>query len=347
MTTSDTELQALSALVGAPVVAAERARWGFENRTDIATLADGRKLVIQRLTRRAQAPRNLRLAHILPDRLAQIGIRLPHQLAADAAADPPYAVREHLAGTAAAAFMGEIAGAVAVASAMGVLLPKLQSTPTAGLRLPSGWANAARLEQHARRQLNRCREMFDEATFQELAATIDEVRERFAGQRACFAHGDFCPVNALVETTDDRPPTNDHRRTTQRAENREPELPTLSHEQHATHDMHHATQKTQQISLRVVGLLDVDYARVADPLFDAAWWGWVVRYHHPERWIVAWPVLLQAAGISIDQAMLERVRILQRLRCLEAVDEARRARADAAAMWAQRLTETLGWTYEL
>jgi aminoglycoside phosphotransferase (APT) family kinase protein len=345
--TKDAELQALSAIVGAPVVAAERAGWGFENRTDIVSLADGRRQVIQRLTRRAQAPRSLRLAQILPDRLAQIGIRLPRQLAADATADPPYAVREYLRGTTAAAFMGEVAGAVEVASAMGTLLPQLQSASVVGLRLPGSWADASRLERQARRQLSRCREMLDEATFRELAATIDEVRERFAGRQAYFAHGDFCPVNALVESTDDPRPTTEYENREPKTENH-PEgtrprtgtpIPQLRTD--------HTTRIAQHTPLRVVGLLDVDYARVADPLYDAAWWGWVVRYHHPERWIVAWPVLLRAAGITVDQDTLARVRVLQRLRCLEAVDDAKRAGADAAVMWARRLIETLGWAYGL
>ena len=310
-TTNDSELQTLSALVGAPVVAAERAGWGFENRTDIVSLADGRRQVIQRLTRRAQAPRSLRLAQILPDQLAQVGIRLPRQLAADAAADPPYAVREYLSGTTAAAFMGEVAGAVEVASAMGKLLPQLQSASTVELRLPSGWADASRLERQARRQLSRCREMFDQATFQELAATIDEVRERFAGRQACFAHGDFCPVNALVETIDHRPPTTDHRPTAE-YENREPKTknhPESIRPRTGTPIQHPPSPHLQHTPLRVVGLLDVDYARVADPLYDPAWWGWVVRYHHPERWIVAWPVLLRAAGITVDRDTLARVRV--------------------------------------
>jgi aminoglycoside phosphotransferase (APT) family kinase protein len=329
MMATNTELEVLSVLVGAQVIAAERASWGFENRTDIASLADGRKLVIQRLARRAQASRSLRLAHVLPNRLARIGIRLPRQLAADAAADPPYAVREYLSGTTAATFMGKVAGAVAVASAMGALLPQLQSASVAGLRLPSAWADPSRLERQARAQLRRCREMFDQATFHELAATIDEVGERFAGRPACFAHGDFCPVNALVEVDDQQPTTNDRRPTTA-DEAIDPQPPTSNAQ-----------------LLRVVGLLDVDYARVADPLFDAAWWGWVVRYHHQERWIAAWPMLLRAAGITLDQGTLGRVRVLQRLRCLEAADDARRAGVDAAAMWARRLIETLGWTYQL
>jgi aminoglycoside phosphotransferase (APT) family kinase protein len=329
MTDTDrSELQALSAIVGAPVVTFERAAWGFENRTDIVTLADGRRLVVQRLAKWMRAPRSLRLAQLLPDRLAPIGVRLPRQLAADATADPPYAVREHLPGVPAAAFMGDDAGAIAVASAMGALLPLLQLAPTAGLRLPSSWADAARLEQLARRQLDRCRELFDEAIRRELAATIDEVRARFAGRSSCFAHGDFCPVNALAEL--------DQGRTT---EDEGDELRRSSLVLRQT--------EIESGGIRVIALLDVDYARVADPLFDAAWWGWVVRYHHPERWAAAWPALLRTASIVADEATQGHVRVLQRLRCLEAVDDARRAGIDAAAAWAQRLRETLDWSYEL
>jgi hypothetical protein len=185
--------------------------------------------------------------------------------------------------------------------------------------------------------------MFDAATCRELAATIDEVRERFAGRPARFAHGDFCPVNALVEVADERPPATDHRPPT--ADHRRPMNDQRLTPNDESIDPQPPTPNPHP--LRVVGLLDVDYARVADPLFDAAGGGWVVRYHHPERWIVAWPVLLRTAGITLDQDTLGRVRVLQRLRCLEAVDDARRAGVDAAGMWARRLNETLAWTYEL
>jgi hypothetical protein len=94
----------------------------------------------------------------------------------------------------------------------------------------------------------------------------------------------------------------------------------------------------------VVGLLDFEFARLADVLFDAAWWGWVVRYHHAERWVRAWPQLLAAAGIPDDQATAARVRVIQRLRCLEMVDESAMARNDAALeMWLGRLRTTLAW----
>jgi hypothetical protein len=94
----------------------------------------------------------------------------------------------------------------------------------------------------------------------------------------------------------------------------------------------------------VVGLLELEFARIADPQFDAAWWGWVVRYHHAERWVHAWPQLLAAAGIVDDAATAARIRVLQRLRCLEMIDYCAATRTrDVAQMWVERLGTTLGW----
>ena len=46
----------------------------------------------------------------------------------------------------------------------------------------------------------------------------------------------------------------------------------------------------------VAALLDFEHAHVGDPLADVAWWGWVVRHHHPEAWAAAWPTFCRAAG---------------------------------------------------
>ncbi len=292
---SNDDLQALSALVGAPVVATERCGWGFENRTDALTLADGRRLVLQRIANRALAPHKLRLTRTLPDRLAAVGLRVPRLLAADAAADPPYAIREFLPGQPGAALLDSDAGARCLAAEMGALLPRLAEVATDGLALPDGWASPGQLERQARQQLDRCGPLLDTRSRHALTATIDAVAERFAGRAARFAHGDFCPVNVLV------------------------------------------------VDGCVVALLDVEFAHVADLLFDAAWWGWVVRYHHPGRWAAAWPTLLGAAGIAQDGPTIGRIQTLQRLRCLELLDQAREANGAEAAMWAARLVETLQW----
>jgi len=320
---NDTE--ALSAIVGARVVAAEPCGWGFENRTAIVTLEDGERLVVQRINSRAWAGHKLHLARVLPIRLAAVGVRAPRLLAADAAADPPYAVREYLPGESAASLMGTVAGAIQVARAMGALLPRLALVETDGAGLSDTWASPISLTRVAQQQLDRCRSLLDTPASAALAATIAEVAACFVDRPAGFAHGDFCPVNALLadarrltaddsSTTDDRPP------------------------------MRGNPSAVVDGQRPVVGLLDLEFARIANPLFDAAWWGWVVRYHHPERWLHAWPQLLAAAGIADDAATAARIRVIQRLRCLEMIDYCATTRPrEVAEMWIGRLEATLGW----
>jgi hypothetical protein len=189
------DVAALGAIVGAPVIAAARAGWGFENETLVVTLADRRRLVVQRLARRAGAAERLQLAQMLPDRLAIAGLRAPRQLAANAAADPPYAVREYLPGEVGATRMGSPASAAELARAMGALLPRLAAVDTAGLPLDRAWANPDSLAALAARQLAECHVYLAHGAADALRQTIAELPEQFAGRAAVFAHGDICPVN--------------------------------------------------------------------------------------------------------------------------------------------------------
>jgi aminoglycoside phosphotransferase (APT) family kinase protein len=291
----------------------------------IATLEDGRRLVVQRINSRAAAGHKLHLARVLPDRLAAVGVRAPRLLSADAAAEPPYAVREYLPGESAASLMGTVAGAIQVARAMGALLPQLALVEIAGAGLSHTWASPASLTRVAQQQLDRCRPLLDSPTSAALEATIAEVLSHFADRPAAFAHGDFCPVNALM--ADDRRPTNDDSSTIDdRLSVRDSSSPVVGGQR------------------SVVGLLDLEFARIADPLFDAAWWGWVVRYHHPERWLHAWPQLLAAAGIADNAETAVRIRVIQLLRCLEMIDYCATTRTrEVAEMWVGRLGTTLGW----
>jgi aminoglycoside phosphotransferase (APT) family kinase protein len=64
----------------------------------------------------------------------------------------------------------------------------------------------------------------------------------------------------------------------------------------------------------VVALLDLERARIAHPLFDAAWWSALVGYHHPDRRRAAEPAFLAAAGLPLDGSIepaLEALRVLQ------------------------------------
>lgn len=292
------DLSMLSTLIGAPVVAAERCGWGFENETLLVTLAHGDHLIVQRLAAGPLAAHKLYLGQVLPPRLAAVGITASRLLATNATANAPYAVREYLPGEPAASRMSTLPGSVLAASAMGTLLPRLAQVSTAGLELSTAWAAPATLAQHAQDMLARCKPLLAASTIAPLVATIAELPGLFAERPAVFAHGDFCPVNALLD------------------------------------------------GAHVVGLLDLEFARMADALFDAAWWGWVVRYHHAGRWASAWPKLLAAAGIANDTATNLRIASLQRLRCLEMLDYHAHWRSSGrAAMWAERLQTTMQWQH--
>jgi aminoglycoside phosphotransferase (APT) family kinase protein len=91
----------------------------------------------------------------------------------------------------------------------------------------------------------------------------------------------------------------------------------------------------------IVALLDVEHARIAPALLDVAWWGWVVRHHHPDMWPASWATFLTAARVEPGSATDREIRSLQVIRILEAV-----AGAEDGAMrakWLRRLSEVAGW----
>jgi len=92
----------------------------------------------------------------------------------------------------------------------------------------------------------------------------------------------------------------------------------------------------------VVAVVDWETARLADPLFDLAWWGAIVRAFHPDAWVRSWPALLEAAGVEPDRATTERLRTLGTLRMLEALASAGVAgEPTAAAAWARRVADRI------
>jgi aminoglycoside phosphotransferase (APT) family kinase protein len=68
----------------------------------------------------------------------------------------------------------------------------------------------------------------------------------------------------------------------------------------------------------VTGLLDFESVRLADPVFDVAWWAWAVSSASPSVLEAAWPQFLDGAGIdATDPQLPVRVHSLQVLRMLE------------------------------
>lgn len=87
---------------------------------------------------------------------------------------------------------------------------------------------------------------------------------------------------------------------------------------------------------RVAAVLDLDRARLAHPLYDAAWFAWVVSFHHGDVVKVTWSAYADAARVDVRSpaalAWLWPLQLLERL--AEAPDAAERT------MWADRLAAT-------
>lgn len=68
----------------------------------------------------------------------------------------------------------------------------------------------------------------------------------------------------------------------------------------------------------LTGLVDFESVRLADPLFDVAWWEWSVSFSPPGVLAAAWPEFARGAAVDTNDPELPvRIRSLQRLRTLE------------------------------
>ena len=98
---------------------------------------------------------------------------------------------------------------------------------------------------------------------------------------------------------------------------------------------------------RVSGLLDLEDARIADPLLDVAWWVWLVRAHTPLAFARSWSGFLDAADVDPGQASFdERLLSLIVLRLLETAEAYRHSVPAKYPSWGGRLSQTLGWGAE-
>jgi aminoglycoside phosphotransferase (APT) family kinase protein len=93
----------------------------------------------------------------------------------------------------------------------------------------------------------------------------------------------------------------------------------------------------------VAALLDLERARLAHPLFDAAWWRWIVRYHHPTRWPAAGGAFSSAAGIEQRADTLTQLNTLAVLQCLEMLASTPRGSSTVRGQWANRIVRALAW----
>ena len=88
-------------------------------------------------------------------------------------------------------------------------------------------------------------------------------------------------------------------------------------------------------------VLDLEHMAVGPPSLDAAWWSWVVRFHHPAAWVSTWPAFLASTGLNSWEAGHEFLTAIGRIRALQRAVDAPGGPVRAA--WWERLTATAGW----
>jgi aminoglycoside phosphotransferase (APT) family kinase protein len=72
----------------------------------------------------------------------------------------------------------------------------------------------------------------------------------------------------------------------------------------------------------LVALLDFESGRIADRLLDAAWFDWIVGFHHPAAEPAAWQAFTEAAELDPhDPSTRALLRLLPLIRILEILDE--------------------------
>jgi aminoglycoside phosphotransferase (APT) family kinase protein len=92
----------------------------------------------------------------------------------------------------------------------------------------------------------------------------------------------------------------------------------------------------------VTGLLDFEAARLADPLFDVAWWAWSVSLGPPCALETGWAPFLDGAGVDAADPLLHpRIRALQVLRMLELLVDQPSLSPDVRRIVADRLRAKL------
>ncbi|HEU5089056.1 MAG TPA: phosphotransferase, partial [Roseiflexaceae bacterium] len=206
-----------------PLVAAQRCAWGFTHETWLLG-TPSRSVILQLPHPSTDVGAMITSASYVPGLFARQGLRVPRLLHAAHDHDPPFLLREYIAGQPGVQWLGDPADARRLAQAMGRVLRRLASLPAAEAALPRVWAAPQTLAEQARRWLRECAPFLNSQVVGSLQLAI----ELLAGQEetaAVVAHGDFCPVNVIVNGDD------------------------------------------------VAGLIDIEAARLAGPLFDAAWWG--------------------------------------------------------------------------
>ena len=92
----------------------------------------------------------------------------------------------------------------------------------------------------------------------------------------------------------------------------------------------------------LAALLDLEAVRIGEPLLDAAWFRWIVLYHHPAIEPAVWSAFVASSGLDLDTAgVAALLEILPVVRILEIL--ARPALGvGARSRWIEQLRACVG-----
>ena len=295
-------VQRLEAIVGAPIVEDARAPWGFENDTHLVTTADGRRLAVQRLHDRARARTRLQVVTI-EDRLRAAGIPVPVFVAGHAGqpADDETATEPHFV-------------TIQVDGSPG---NTLFDDPTDAHVLATAMGRLHRSLVAVDIDLATDAELDD--TWVDAGALARATRGWMADAASWLDDATRLAVERLAD-----------------------QLPEVLTGEAGV--LAHGDFVPVNVLVRdrtIVALLDWEDARIADPIFDVAWWLWVVHHHHPDVHRRIAGTFRDAAGVASDKPTATRMELLVTLRHLEILARSRRADPERARRRAANLRGAL------
>lgn len=197
----DAELAAIAQTVGAEARSSVDAPWGSKNRTAILGLSDGREVVVQRYRDRETAVLRVRAAEQLSDAFSHLSARIPHVIAHDLRARPPWAVFERAPGDVGYIAAGDDLSAPtfpAMAQSMGEILQVLRQLEADRFDLPNLWARPTHLQSAAVGWLEQLVPHLSADAVATTRILLDRLPELFTGRQPVVAHGDFGPQNVLI-----------------------------------------------------------------------------------------------------------------------------------------------------
>ena len=298
----DVELARLSALVDAKVIGAERPAWGFANRTTIVTLVDGRRWVVQELLDPLAGRAIAQRALSLAQRLRGAGIPAPEVVKTMAGEAP-----------------GSGVPVVVTAFVPGRLGPSLLGSDRDAALL--GRLMGAVHRRLADVDTDGLHLPTDWASPERLADLSRRRLETIAGRVSAVTRA--AVAGAIAEHL---------------------EVAGASMPNARARFVHGDFAPANVIVAedRLVGLIDFEYARLADPLLDAATFQWLTFHFHAARARASWDAFTDAAGIADDGPTRAALRRLRLLRILELVEVATRRGPAMRDRWVALLEASAG-----